>query len=95
MDVSPSFVAEHSTAAAWLIGALGTCALSLGGLVIQRLTAALRQAGDDLKFVKETLLEAVKNHMTHTEQYSMETRDGVRELGTKFDLLIEVMGRKA
>ena len=59
MDVSPSFVAEHSTAAAWLLTVCGGAALSLAIMFARKFPKAFK-----------TLDEIKNNHVKHIEDYT-------------------------
>jgi hypothetical protein len=87
MDVSPSFVAEHSTAAAWLLSICGAAAAALAAVVGRKLMQAFGQAF-------QTLNEIKNNHLQHIESATAETRDAALQTNAKLDVLIGVIEKK-
>lgn len=94
MDISPDLVAQHAKAAAWVIGALGTVILSIAGVVMRKVVKAIKEAAQDLKFLRDIQGVQAENHLTHIQDATAITRDETIKTNAKLDVLISVIEKK-
>lgn len=94
MEISPEFVAQHAKAAAWVIGFLGTAVLSFAGVIMRKTVKAIKEAAQDLKFLRDIQGVQAENHLTHIQDATAITRDETIKTNAKLDVLISVIEKK-
>lgn len=94
IQVSPDWITHHARLAAWLMTTGALLLISLAGYFSRQLFNAINSALADIKEIKDEQVVQSVNHLTHIEAHTLETRDAVKEMSGKIDVLISIMEKK-
>lgn len=94
MNVSPEWVQEHATIAAWALGVCLLTLVSLGGYFAKNLFSIINAGLADIKVIKEITTIQSENHLSTIQVATLDTRDETIKTNAKLDTLIDVMQKR-
>ena len=94
MEISPNFVAQHANIAVGIISLLGTLVSVLFGVVMKQTLKAIKEAAEDLKFLKNIQGVQAENHLKTIQDATVATKEETIKTNAKLDVLISVIEKK-
>jgi hypothetical protein len=94
MGISPNFVAQHAVLAVGVISLLGTLVSVLFGVVMKQTLKAIKEAADDLKFLKNIQGVQAENHLKTIQEATVATKEETIKTNAKLDVLIDLFDKK-